>query len=142
MDQTNMQFNFVRSYLSNWYQCCKSNNTLGDWRKIIAGVLQGSILGPLLFNIFLSDDFFFLKDAYLGNYAYDSTLYAYNEKKLKTVICNLRQEVSILSNWFYDNYLVLNPGRCDFMLFGVKENDQFDLICNGITLKFASTIKF
>ena len=34
--------------------------------------------------------------------------------------------------------MVLNPGKCHFMLFGVKENDQFDLICNDITLKHSS----
>ena len=44
----------------------------------------------------------------------------------------------MLSNWFYDNYMVLNSGKCHFMLFGVKENEQFDLICNGITLKHSS----
>ena len=64
-------------------------------------------------------------------------LYAYN-KNLETVINNLRQEFSILSTWFYDNYMVLNPGKCHFMLFGVKENEQFDLICNDITRKHSS----
>ena len=47
-----------RNYFSTRYQCCKLNNTLGDWRKIIAGVPQGSILDPLLFNIFLNNIFF------------------------------------------------------------------------------------
>ena len=83
------------------------------------------------------DIFFFLKEAKLGNYADDNTRYAYN-KNLEIVICNLRQEFSILSTWFYDNYTVLNPGKCHFMLFGVKENEPLDLICNGITLKRSS----
>ena len=97
LDQNAIEF--FKSYLTNRYQYCKMNNTLGDWRKIIAGVPQGSIVGPLLFNIFLNDIFSFLKDANLGNYADNSTLYAYN-KNLGTVICNLRQEFSILSNCF------------------------------------------
>ena len=84
---------FFKRYISNRYQCCKINNTLGDWRKIIAGLPQLSILGPLLFNIFLNDIFFFLKDANLGNYADDSTLYSYH-KNLETIICNLRQKFS------------------------------------------------
>ena len=67
----------------------------------MAGVPQGI----LLFNIFLNDILFFLKDT---NYADDGTLCAYN-KNLETVFCNLRQEFSIFSNWFRDNYMVLNP---------------------------------
>ena len=128
---------FIKSYLSNCYQCCKIKNTLGDSRKILVGVPQGSILGSLLSNMFLNYNFFFLKNANLGNYADDSTLHAYN-KNLEPIMCDLRQESSILSNWFYDNYMVLNPGKCHFMLFGVKENEEFDLICNDITLKHSS----
>ena len=105
--------------------------------KNYSGVPQGSILGTSLFNIILNNIFFFLKDANVGSYADDSTLYAYN-KNLESVICSLREDFSILSNWFYDNYMVLNPGKCHFMVFDVKENEQFDLICNDVTLKHSS----
>ena len=108
-----------------------------DRRKIIASVPKGSRLVPLLFNIFLNDIFFFLQEASLGNYVDDSILQVYN-KNLETVISNLRQEFSILSNWFYDNCMLLDPGKWHFMLFGVQENEQFDLICNGITVKHSS----
>ena len=74
LDQNAVEF--FRSYLSNRYQCCKINNTLGDWRKTIASVHRDLYL---LFNIFLNEIFFFLKDANLGNYADDGTLYAYNK---------------------------------------------------------------
>ena len=94
----------------------------------------------ILLNIFLNNIFFFLKDANLGNYADDSTLYACNEN-LESVICSLRKELCILSNCFYVHYMLLNPGKCHFMLFGIKENEQFDLICNDITLKHRSQEK-
>ena len=44
----------------------------------------------------------------------------------------------MLSNWFYDKYMVLNPEKCHFLLFGVKENEQFVLIYSDITLKHSS----
>ena len=45
------------------------------WRKIISGVLKDSILGPLLFNIFINDICLFAKNSTLGNYADDNTEY-------------------------------------------------------------------
>ena len=60
-------------------------------------------------DTFLNDIFFFLKDTSLENYARDTTLYAYN-KNLENAISYLRQDFSTLSNWFYNNYMLLNTG--------------------------------
>ena len=53
------------------------NNNFSTWEQIIAGVPQGSILGPLLWNIFINNISYFEDKSYLSNDADDNVLYAF-----------------------------------------------------------------
>ena len=129
----------LNSYLSNRYQRWKIENSYSDWSEIKAGIPHGSILGPLLFNIFINDIFYFVYNSNLCNYADDNTLYSY-DKDCNQIMNSLRSDFSILQKWFQNNFLVLNPGKCHFMLLGAK-NFSPDFICNGIIIKHSTSEK-
>ena len=65
----------VHDYLSDRKQRTRVNNSYSTWFEILFGVPQGSILGPLLFNIFLADLFFIVNKTDIANYADDNTPY-------------------------------------------------------------------
>ena len=66
------------------------------------GVLQGSILGPLLFNIFINDILYFLKNGTLYNFADDNTV-SFSIPEFDELIQVLQSESQILLDWFQDN---------------------------------------
>ena len=73
-----------------------------EWRKIICGIPRGSILGPLLLNIFINDFFFSKCDIY--NFADASTMYSCN-KLLSKILANLRFDLKNVLMWFTINSL-------------------------------------
>ena len=110
----------MRCYLTNRLQRCKINNHFGEWAKISAGVPQGSILSPLLFNFFINDIFLLLQKCYQANYADESSMYS-SDKCISAIIDSLRHELTILSKWVYNNFIVLNSEKYLFMLLDVDD---------------------
>ena len=136
----NNSVTFMKSYLTNRLQRCKINNCFSEWGKVLIGVPRGSILGPLLFNIFLNDIFLSLQKCELANYAHDSTLYT-SDKTFSNIMNSLSHGFTILSKWFYNNFMVLNPDKYSFMLLGVDDELQTNLVYGNKTLKNSKTEK-
>ena len=86
------------------------------------GVPQGSVLAPLLFNIYINDLFMFVKDAQICNYADDTTIYAC-DTKIESVIKTLESDALKIAEWFPNNFMKLIGDKCHLMVFGDKSND-------------------
>ena len=66
----------ISSFLSNRKYRAKINSSFSKWKNLLIGIPQGSVLGPLLLNIYISELFLFMSESNVANYADDTTLYA------------------------------------------------------------------
>ena len=105
---------FIYSYLSNRSQCIKIDKSFSSWNDIISGVPQGSILGPLLFNIFISDIFYCIPNIDIASYADDNTPYTCGDD-LNTVLESLESSTNTLFKWFSDNSMKSNAKKCHLL---------------------------
>ena len=109
----------IKSYLSNRWQRVKINTTFSSWFELIMGVPQGSVLGPLLFNIYLNDLFWILEETDVCNFADDTTLYTC-DMDLETVLRKLEHDSLLAIEWFEANYMKLNKDKCHLLVAGHK----------------------
>ena len=114
----------VFSYLSNRKQRVKINQTFSSWKELLSGVPQGSVLGPILFNIYLNDLFFFLNEIEVCNFADDTTPFVCN-KNLSELLEKLEQNSELAIQWFENNYMKLNTDKCHLLMCGHKYEHQW-----------------
>ncbi|CAD6230787.1 GSCOCG00012200001-RA-CDS, partial [Cotesia congregata] len=111
---------WVRSYLGQRGQSVQSNGRFSQWREVLNGVPQSSVLGPLLFSLYISDLAKSLKCQYIF-YADDLVIYlSCHPSEINDHVALLNNEIAKIINWCKLICLKLNASKTKAVIFGSR----------------------
>jgi len=133
------ELEWFRDYLFGRTQVVDVDSVYSSIQPLYTGVPQGTILGPLLFNIFFNTFEECLKNSNTLQYADDTVIYI-GHKDIKQLSKLLNEDLSAISNFFYENELLANlkKGKTESMLFGT--NQRLSKINHGLELFYREQI--
>ncbi len=127
-------FNWIKDFLSNREQRVVINTTYSDWTSVVSGIPQGSVLGPILFTMFINDIPIEIS-SHIKIFADDTKVYN------KSNQCNILQDdLDKLNRWSNKWLLPFNVEKCKVIYYG-KSNPNVEYIMEGKELASDTTIK-
>ena len=135
---------WFRSYLSNRKQYVLYGEQISEMQNIKYGVPQGSVLGPLLFIIYVNDLPYQLANSETIQFADDTTIYGHNSN-INRLYTDMINELNIISYWFNANQLSLNISKTNYMLYtncNVPLSNRPDMYIGDQKIKQTSEVKF
>ena len=132
------------SYLSSRKQKVKLDNAYSDYLNITCGVPQGSILGPLLFLIYINDMCNAVKHSTIHHFADDTNLLC-SDKDPAIIRLKVNEDLKLIFEWLCSNRLSLNVSKTEFIIFKPPRKNlkkRITLKLNGVTLYESNKIKY
>lgn len=118
---SDLSLNFLKSYLSDRYQMVDYNGSHSQYLPVTAGVPQGSILGPVLFIIYVSDLPVSINNNLISSYMYaDDLAIILNRKNASLSNVYLASVDSTIDDWSSANFLCLNQDKTQVINFSAK----------------------
>lgn len=114
-----------KSYLSGRSQIVKIGKYLSCPKNVNYGVPQGSILGPLLFLIYINNIQEIGLSADVTLYADDTSLFYFGDS-INSIIPNLQSDLDLLNSWFRSNLLTINIAKTNYIIFAAKNKNIGD----------------
>ncbi len=141
----NMASSWFKSYLSGRTQKCLVNGFLSKNSPISCGVPQGTILGPLLFLLYINDLPNCLEHSYPRTFA-DDTHLTFSGADIRDIDQSLNQDLENVSEWLAANKLTLNTSKTEFMLIGSRQrirtfNSSPSLVINETPINRVNHVK-
>ena len=136
---------WIKNYLNNRKQKCTVNGRTSSELDITCGVPQGSILGPLLFLLFINDLDQDLLHSRVLLYADDTVLYATHDQEAFAHLW-VAEDLKLLTTWCQKNKLTVNINKTKVMLFGtrnmLKRGIRCDTFINGTKLQYVNHFNY
>ena len=121
------EFNWFTNYLTSRKQRVSLDGTYSDWANISKGVQQGSILGPLMFLVFVNDLPDMVDNCTVNLYADDTTIY-YSNKDPKLVQSTINSDLESIVSWIEMNGLKMNVSKTQMMTLQRKSTKPAEAI--------------
>jgi len=131
----------MESYFTNRFQCTVINNVCSEYRTISMGVPQGSILGPLMYVVFVNDIFNISHSVKCVLYA-DDTVIIVSGKTMYGLHLLAQYYFSLFSRWFALNNLCLNDSKTHFVIFGYNDNKYNVLMFDNHIVQRVSNVRY
>ena len=128
---------FIHSDLKGRKQITKINPPCSAFAEILVGVPQGSILGPLLFKIYICDLFLENSDINIADYADDNTPYACSSD-LDSDIFKLQRNTERIFRWFHNNNLIPNSEKSHLI---VSSKDNLEIQVSSCSIRNEDSVK-
>lgn len=132
----------IKNYFSGRSQCVKFDGALSDFLNILLGVAQGSILGPLLFLIFINDLGFLLDSDKCKMFADDTTT-CHTGADIETLTSSFKLTLMKIQDWCLNNRLDINWTKTKIMFIHNKRNVVLpkEFVFEGTTIEIVSEFK-
>ena len=119
----------IKSYLTNRTQFTVINGVSSDTKPVTCGVPQGSVLGPLLFLLFINDIQFCTSKDITRLFADDTGIFVHGNT-LQSALKSAQEELDKLEKWFKANKLTLNVKKCAYIIFRGRNKRIPDVLPN------------
>ena len=107
---SNERLTFFYSYLKRRKQSVKINSDDSVFQVLLLGVPQGSIIGPILFNVFINELFYRVNVSELHKFSDDNTISSV-AFSVKNLLKTLERETQIATDWFKGNQMIVNADK-------------------------------